>query len=91
MFFLSTEINMRLFSNYACLIYQHSDPACVKSVINEELRKVDVWLHAKKLFIKCSKLKFLLFKGIGRGVNHLFHNLILFYRMSKLQDAFYSF
>ena len=33
-------------------------------------------------------------KGIGEGGkgNHLFHNLVLFYRvLTKLQDAFYKF
>ena len=47
----STEIIMRLFADDACLKHQHSDPACVNSVINEELRKVDVWLHANKLLL----------------------------------------
>ena len=51
---------MRLFADDACLSYQHSDPACVNSVINEELRKVDVWLHANKLFINYYKTKFLI-------------------------------
>ena len=52
--FSSTEINMRLSAVDACLSYQHSNPACVNSVINEELRKVDAWLRANKLFINYS-------------------------------------
>ena len=47
---------MRLFADDACLKHQHSDPACVNSVINEELRKVDVWLHANKLLLIILKL-----------------------------------
>ena len=62
----STEINMRLFADDACLSYQHSDPACVNSVINEELRKVGVWLRANKLFINYSKTKFLLFNNTSK-------------------------
>ena len=62
----STEISMRLFADDACLSYQHSDPACVKSVINEELRKVGVWLRANKLFINYSKTKFLLFNNTSK-------------------------
>ena len=54
---------MRLFADDACLSYQHSDPACVNSV-NEELRKLDVWLCANKLFINSSKTEFLLFLTI---------------------------
>ena len=50
--FSSTEINMRLFADDACLSYQHSDPACVNSVINKVLRKVDIWLRANKLLNK---------------------------------------
>ena len=50
--FYSTEIYMRLFADDACLSYQHSDPACVNSVINKELRKVDIWLCANKLLNK---------------------------------------
>ena len=46
---------MSKFADYACLSYQHSDPACVNSVINEELRKVDVWLRANKLLISYCK------------------------------------
>ena len=61
--FSSTEINMTLFADDACLSYQHSDTACVKSVINEELRKVDVWLHVNKLFFNYFKTKFLLFNN----------------------------
>ena len=61
--FSATEINMRLFADDACLSFQHSDPDCVNSVINEELSKVDVWLCANKLFINYSKTKFLLFKN----------------------------
>ena len=56
--FSSTEINMRLFADDACLSYQYSDPACVNSAINEELRKVGVWLCANKIFINYSKLNF---------------------------------
>ena len=48
---------MGLFADDACLSYQHSDPACVNSVINKELRKVNVWLRANKLFINYSKTK----------------------------------
>ena len=56
--FSSTEIKMRLFSDDACLSYQHSDPACV---INEKLRKVDVWLGGNQFFINYSKTKFMFF------------------------------
>ena len=48
--FASTEINVRLFAGDTCLSYQHSDPACVNSVVNEELRKVDIWLRANNFF-----------------------------------------
>ena len=58
--FFSTEINMRLFANNTCLSYQHSDLACVNSVITEELRKVDVWLRVNKLFFNHSKTKLFL-------------------------------
>ena len=54
--FFSTEINMRLFANNTCLSYQHSDLACVNSVITEELRKVDVWLRVNRLFLIILKL-----------------------------------
>ena len=67
--FSSTKINLRLFADDACLSYQHSDPACVNSVINEELRKVDVWLRANKLFINYSKTKFLLFNNTSKKCN----------------------
>ena len=49
---------MGLFADDACLSYQHSDPAYVNKVINEELRKVDVWLGANKLLINYYKTKF---------------------------------
>ena len=66
MIFYSTEINMRLFADDACLSYQHSEPACVNSVNNKELRKVDVWLRANKLFINSSKTKLLLFNNTSK-------------------------
>ena len=46
---------MRLFADDVCLSYQHSDPTCLNSVINEEVRKVDVSLLAYKLFVNDSK------------------------------------
>ena len=58
---------MRLFANDTCLSYQHSDPACVNSVINEELRKVDVWLQLIN-FINYSKTKFLLFENTSKNL-----------------------
>ena len=63
------RLNKNLYTGYICLSYQHSDPACVNSVINEELRKVDVWLRANKLFINYSKTKFLLFNNTSKKCN----------------------
>ena len=58
---------LRLIADDACLSYQHSDPACVNSVFNEELRKVDVWLRANKLFnLNYSKTKFMLFNNTSK-------------------------
>ena len=34
-----TKIKMRFFADDASSSYQHSDPACVSNVINEELKK----------------------------------------------------
>ena len=56
--FSSTETNIRLFADDACLSYQYSNPACVNSVLNDELRKVDVWLCANIFFISYSKLNY---------------------------------
>ena len=58
---------MRLFADDACLSYQHSDPASLNSVINEELRKVDVWLQLIN-FINYSKTKFLLFENTSKNL-----------------------
>ena len=55
--FSSTEINMRLFADDACLSYQHSNPAWVNSVINEELRKVVVWFVLINFSLTILKLK----------------------------------
>ena len=64
----STEVNMKLFADDACLSYQHSYFACVNSVINKELRNFDVWLHVNKLFINYYKTKFLLFNNRSKTV-----------------------
>ena len=56
--FSSTEINMRLFADDACLSYQHSDPEYLNETINKELVKVDKRLRANKLFINYSKQNF---------------------------------
>ena len=53
--FSSTEINMRLFADDACLSYQHSDPEYLNEVINTELGKVDKWLRANKIFINLTQ------------------------------------
>ena len=66
--FFSSKTNMKLLAGDACLSYQHSDPACVNSVINKELRNVDVWLHVNKLFINYYKTKFLLFINTSKTV-----------------------
>ena len=58
-----TKINMRFFADDACSSYQHSDPACVSNVINEELRKVYVWLLTNKPSINYFNTKFLLFNN----------------------------
>ena len=65
--FSSTEINMRLFADDACLSYQHSDPEYLNEVINKELGKVDKWLRDNKLFINYSKTKFLLFNKTSKN------------------------
>ena len=65
--FFSTEINMRLFADDACLSYQHSDPEYLIEVINKELGKVDKWLRANKIFINYSKKKFLLFNKTSKN------------------------
>ena len=44
--FSSTEVNVRLVADDACLMYQHSDPEYLNEVINKELGKVDKWLCA---------------------------------------------
>ena len=49
---------MKLLAGDACLSYQHSDPACVNSVINKELRKDDVWLGAINFLLTINKLNF---------------------------------
>ena len=64
--FSSTEINMRLFADDACLSYQHSDPKYLNEIINKKLVKVDKWLRAYKLFINYSKTKILLFKKTSK-------------------------
>ena len=51
------RLNKNLYTGYICLSYQHSDPACVNSVIKEELRKVDVWLRAKLINFLLTILK----------------------------------
>ena len=55
--FSSTEINMRFFADDACLSYQHIDHEYLNKVINNELVKVDKWLHSNKLFINYLKIK----------------------------------
>ena len=65
--FSSTEINMRLFADDACLSYQHSDPEYLNEVINKELIKVDKWLRDNKLFINYSKTKYLLFNKTSKN------------------------
>ena len=60
--FCSTEINMRLFADDACLSYQHSDPEYLNEVINNKLVKVDKWLRDNKLFINYSKNKIFSFQ-----------------------------
>ena len=57
-----TKINMRFFADDACSSYQHSDPACVSNVINEELRKFYVWLLTNKPSINYFNTNFFLFK-----------------------------
>ena len=65
--FSSTEVNVRLVADDACLMYQHSDPEYLNEVINKELGKVDKWLRANKLFINYSKTKFLLFNKTSKN------------------------
>ena len=38
-----------LFADDASIFYSHSDPSCLKSVLNEELQNFDVWLKCNKL------------------------------------------
>ena len=64
--FSSTEINMRLFADDACLSYQHNDPEYLNEV-NKELGKVDTWLRTNKLFINYSKSIFVLFNKTSKN------------------------
>ena len=64
MFFSSTEINMRLFADDACLSYHYSDPAWVNSVIKWRVEKGWCMVACYKLIV--SKTKFLLFNNTSK-------------------------
>ena len=58
---LNSNFNIRLFADDACLSLSHKDPVILEQNVNKELKHINYWLQANKLFLNYSKTNYLIF------------------------------
>ena len=57
-----------IFADDTSIFYSHSDPKHLESVLNEELKKVDVWMKGNKLCVNIEKTNYIIFKSNRKSV-----------------------
>jgi hypothetical protein len=58
-----------IFADDTSIFYSHSDPKHLESVMNEELKKVDVWMKNNKLSVNIEKTNYIIFKSNRKSVD----------------------
>ena len=61
-----------LFADDTSIFYSHSNPHTLESVINNELKSIEVWLRCDKLSVNVKKTTHLIFKPWQKKCNHNF-------------------
>ena len=61
-----------LFPDDTSIFYSHSNPHTLESVINNELKSIEVWLRCNKLSVNVKKTTYLIFKPWQKKCNHNF-------------------
>ena len=56
------------FADDTSTFYSHSDPKHLESVLNEELKKVDIWMKSNKLSVNIEKTNYIIFKSNRKTV-----------------------
>ena len=65
-------IELLLFADDTSIFYSHSNPKILESVLNNELKNIEVWLRCNKLSVNVKKTTYLIFKPWQKKFNHNF-------------------
>ena len=57
-----------IFADDTSIFYSNSDPKHLESALNEELKKVDVWMKSNKLSVNIEKTNYIIFKSNRKTV-----------------------
>ena len=68
----SELIEVLLFADDTSIFYSHSNPKTLESVLNNELKNIEVWLRCNKLSVNVKKTTYLIFKPWQKKCNHNF-------------------
>ena len=68
----SELIELLLFADDSSILYSHSNPNTLESVLNNELKNIEVWLRCNKLSVNVKKTIHLIFKPWQKKRDHIF-------------------
>jgi len=68
----SELIELLLFADDTSILYSHSNPNTLYSVLNNELKNIEVWLRCNKLLVNVKKTTHLIFKPWQKKCNRNF-------------------
>ena len=69
---VSQLIELLLFAGDTSIFYSHSNPNTLESVLNNELKNIEVWLRCNKLSVNVKKTTYLILKPWQKKCNHNF-------------------
>ena len=69
---VSELMELLLFADDTSIFYSHTNPNILESVLNNELKNIEVWLRCNKLSVNVKKTTYLIFKPWQKKFNHNF-------------------
>ena len=74
----SEQVGLLFFADDASIFYSHSNPNTLESVLNNDLKNIEVWLRCNKLSVNVKKTTYLFFKPWQKKCNYCsFHSTLV--------------